>query len=73
MGNRSRYVREGGGFRKSSHEGRIRTVNRQRMRGKWDTDREKEWEEKGNEFKGGIDRERGKGEIEHVGKGRIEG
>ena len=35
MGNRSGYVREGGGFRKSSHEGRIRTVNRQRMRGKW--------------------------------------
>ena len=41
MGNRSGYVREGGGFRKSSHEGRIRTVNRQRMRGKWDTDRER--------------------------------
>ena len=35
--------------------------------------RKKEWEEKGNEFKGGVDRERGKEEIGHVGKGRTEG
>ena len=40
------------------------------MRGKWNTDRErKKWEEKGNEFKGGLigrDRSCGKGKDRRI-------